>query len=79
MRIFLITLLLMFGTQATAKPVTGSKAIVLVERANKVGVMLFSKRERGINFFAFLVDGRYYWCEMGAGHQFCKDMTGYNP
>jgi hypothetical protein len=35
MRIVLITLLLMFGTQTTAKTVEGSKALDLVLEANK--------------------------------------------
>ena len=74
MRIFLITLLLMFGTQATAKTVEGSKAVDLVLEANKKGMILETNCKGGC-YFVILLDGRYYQCWMAEQFQKCTDNT----
>ena len=58
MRLFLITLLLMFGTQATAKTVKGSKAVDLVLKAHKKGMIIEKQCNSGC-FLVILLDGRY--------------------
>ena len=84
MRIFLITLLLMFGTQTFAQSanqliITGEDANKLVIYAVKTGVMIDRNVTEGVAYFTFLVSGRYYWCRIEALHQLCMDHTGYNP
>ena len=74
MRIFLITLLLMFGTQATAKTVKGSKAVDLVLKAHKKGMIIEKQCKSGC-FLVILLDGRYYECGMTDQFQKCTDHT----
>ena len=74
MRLFLIMLLLMFGTQATAKTVNGSKAVDLVLKAHKKG-MIMEKQCNGGCFIVILLDGRYYQCVMAEQLQTCSDTT----
>ena len=74
MRLFLITLLLMFGTQATAKTVKGSKAVDLVLKAHKKGMIIEKQCNSGC-FLVILLDGRYYQCGMTEQFQKCTDHT----
>ena len=74
MRLFLIMLLLMFGTQATAKTVKGSKAVDLVLKAHKKG-MIMEKQCNGGCFIVILLDGRYYECGINEQYQTCTDKT----
>lgn len=75
MRIFLITLLLMFGTQATAKTVEGSKAVDLVLEANKKGMIVVQTCKITQCYFVILLDGRYYECPITEKYQKCTDHT----
>ena len=74
MRIFLITLLLMFGTQATAKTVKGSKAVDLVLKAHKKGMIMEKQCNVGC-YIAILLDGRFYQCTITEQFQTCTDET----
>jgi hypothetical protein len=80
MRIFLITLLLMFGTQAAAeRDVYGSNAVELVLRAHEKGLILDIDRKKTAPpsfFIKFLLEGRYYQCNFKARDQSCSDFTG---
>lgn len=75
MRLFLITLLLMFGTQATAKTVNGSKAVDLVLKAHKKGLIIGTNCKGGGCSLVILLDGRYYQCVMAEQLQTCSDTT----
>ena len=74
MRIFLITLLLMFGTQATAQTVKGSKAVDLVLKAHKKGMILEKQCNSGC-YILILLDGRFYECGISDQFQRCTDET----
>jgi hypothetical protein len=75
MRIFLITLLVMFGTQATAKTVNGSKAVDLVLKAHKKGLILETNCKGAGCYITILLDGRFYQCWMAEQFQYCTDNT----
>ena len=64
----------MFGTQATAKTVKGSKAVDLVLKAHKKGLILETNCNVGC-LIGMLLDGRYYQCVMSQQFQTCTDHT----
>ena len=80
MRIFLITLLLMFGTQAVAeREFRGSKAVELVLMAHEKGLILdidLQSPAPPFFFIKFLLKDRYYQCTFKPRHQMCTDFTG---
>ena len=75
MRIFLITLLLMFGTQATAKTVNGSKAVDLILKAHNKGLIIEKECSGKFCSIVLLLKGRYYDCILSDEGQFCRDFT----
>jgi len=64
----------MFGTQATAKTVKGSKAVDLVLKAHKKG-MIMEKQCNVACYIAILLDGRFYQCTITEQFQTCTDET----
>ena len=79
MRIFLMTLLLMFGSQATAEmDYRGSEAVDLVLKATKKGLILKkSEPVTDVFFIKMVFNGRYYRCKLMSLEQWCIDDTGY--
>ena len=75
MRIVLITLLLMFGTQATAKNITGSKAVDLILKAHNKGLIIKKDCSGGYCTILLLLKGRYYDCKLNYEGINCRDFT----
>ena len=80
MRIFLMTLLLMVGTQAVGeRSFRGSKAVELVLMAHDKGLILEIEALETAPpsfFIKFLLENRYYQCNFKALTQGCNDYTG---
>ena len=67
------------ATQVGAKEpeFVGSKAVDLVLKAQKKGLIIYKNANIDNQFFTLLLDGKYYNCFFKANKQSCSNFTGY--